>query len=105
MANTSNPSSIIKAAKWKEQFDKMTKAQDEPSIPCTLFINHDSTESNKNVTKSLNLNQSDCLIQPTQEESDRLSHHSINYDKMIEFENLAKKEINGYFGIYHISIG
>ena len=24
---------------------------------------------------------------------------------MIEFEKLAKKEINGYFGIYHISIG
>jgi hypothetical protein len=41
VANTSNPASITKAAKWKEQFDKMTKVKDEPSIPCTLFINHD----------------------------------------------------------------
>lgn len=24
---------------------------------------------------------------------------------MIEFENLAQKEKNGYFGIYHISVG
>jgi hypothetical protein len=41
VANTSNPSSIAKAAQWKEQFDKITKIKDEPSIPCTLFINHD----------------------------------------------------------------
>jgi len=24
---------------------------------------------------------------------------------MEEFENLAKKEVNGYFGIYHVSLG
>ena len=45
VANTSNPASITKAAQWKEQFDKMTKVKDEPSIPCTLFINHDKIES------------------------------------------------------------
>jgi len=41
VANTSNPDSIVKASLWKEQFDKITKVKDEPSIPCTLFINHD----------------------------------------------------------------
>lgn len=41
MANTSNPDSIAKAAAWKRYFDKITKVKDEPSIPCTLFINHD----------------------------------------------------------------
>jgi|TARA_B110001450_G_C17637246_1_gene487709 hypothetical protein len=46
VANTSNPDSIVKAAKWKKQFDKITKVKDEPSIPCTLFINHDIPISN-----------------------------------------------------------
>jgi hypothetical protein len=41
VANTSNPDSIKKAQIWKEHFDEKTKVKDEPTIPCTLFINHD----------------------------------------------------------------
>ena len=47
IANTSNPDSIVKAQKWKETFDKITKVKNEPSLPCTLFINHDISECNK----------------------------------------------------------
>ena len=78
----------------------MTKVQDEPSIPCTLFINHDIKDER---AQSFNLNSKDCLIK--EHEPDHLSARCINYDKMIEFEKLAKKEMNGYLGIYHISIG
>jgi hypothetical protein len=44
VANTSNPESIKRAIKWKRCFDEKTKIQNEPSIPCSLFINHDKIE-------------------------------------------------------------
>ena len=56
VANTSNPKSIKRAIRWKQQFDRTTKIPDEPSIPCTIFINHDKTmkDSDKNDPKNLN---------------------------------------------------
>ena len=47
VANTSNPDSIKKAQIWKEYFDEKTKVKDEPTIPCTLFINHDKPVERK----------------------------------------------------------
>ena len=44
VANTSNPRSLEQAHRWKEFFDKKTKVPNEPSIPATLFINHDHFE-------------------------------------------------------------
>ena len=108
MASTSNPASITKAAKWKVQFDKMTKVQDEPSIPCTLFINHDSKDTNPSARESFNLSSEDCLVHNSSIKGEKFKELSqqglINYEKMIEYENMANKEKNGYFGIYHISI-
>jgi hypothetical protein len=101
VANTSNPGSISKAARWKEQFDAMTKVEDEPSIPCTLFINHDSQVEDLQELPTFSLRG------PTQQLSKQWLSHSavrVNYQKMTEFEALAQTEKNGYFGIYHISI-
>ena len=47
MASTSNPKSLERAFRWKEVFDKKTKVPDEPSIPATIFINHDHVSSNR----------------------------------------------------------
>ena len=44
VANTSNPRSLELAHRWKGFFDKKTKTPNEPSIPATLFINHDHKE-------------------------------------------------------------
>ena len=33
-----------------------------------------------------------------------LSNTPVNHNKQLEFEKLAKKEKNCYFGIYHVSI-
>ena len=97
VANTSNPASITKAAQWKEQFDQQTKVYDEPSIPCTLFINHDCEEN------ALDGNKAESRAD-TQKE---LSHVTtrLNYNRITEFEELAEKEKNGYFGVYHVTIG
>jgi len=40
VANTINLQTIKKAPEWKKMFDQTTKVADEPSYPCTLFINH-----------------------------------------------------------------
>jgi hypothetical protein len=50
VANTSNPKSLERAARWKDIFDKKTKVPDEPSIPATIFINHDHVSSQRSPT-------------------------------------------------------
>jgi hypothetical protein len=47
VASTSNPKSLERAYRWKEVFDKKTKVPDEPSVPTTIFINHDHVSSNR----------------------------------------------------------
>ena len=50
MASTSNPKSLERAYRWKEVFDKRTKVADEPSVPATIFINHDHVSSYRSST-------------------------------------------------------
>ena len=83
VANSSNPDSIAKAAVWKEQFDKITKVKDEPSIPCTLFINHDIPISTFNALKPDDADEYKIRAKPrkeseTFEEPSFLNHHDTD---------------------------
>lgn len=70
-----------RAHKWKEMFEKKTKVPDEPSVPATIFINHD-IELNKDtnvIREYKKIEEDDYVISP-----ERTYSHSDTEDQAIK---------------------
>lgn len=87
VANTSNPKSIERAYKWKMMFDKMTKIPDEPSVPATLFINHDLKHG---IPKEPSIKESQFKKQ--EPEGTTASEHSQQVDTGIRQEEAGPEQ-------------